>query len=234
MTAGQQLWAIVPVKSLPIAKRRLSSLLDPRERQRLARVMFEDVLEACLGARSLAGIVVVTGDAEVAGMAQHAGARVVRDAYEGGTNAAIQNGLRAVIGAACGIVAIPADIPHITAAALDEVVRLCREHRLVLVPASRDGGTNIFACSPPHLIEPSFGAGSFMRHQALAAVAGIQPVVPWLDGLDLDLDYPEDLDSFLRLPLVTRTHRVLLEWAVPARLSSAPGASPAAAAGFAI
>jgi 2-phospho-L-lactate guanylyltransferase len=94
MTLAPQLWAVLPVKSLACAKRRLAPLLDGDERRRLARAMLEDVLEACAGAASLAGILVVTADDEAAAIAKEAGARVLPEADERGTNDAVQAGLR--------------------------------------------------------------------------------------------------------------------------------------------
>lgn len=230
MTATPSIWAVVPVKSPSAAKQRLAPLLDARERRRLARAMLDDVLEACIGARLLAGIVVVTADPEVAALAEEAGALALREAQERGTNAAIEAGIGAVTAFASGVVVVPADVPHATAASIDSAARLCaRAPALVLVPASRDGGTNLLACSPPDLIRPSFGAGSFARHCASAARAGIAPLLPSLGRLDLDLDRPADIEAFLALPATTRTHRVLLDLDVPARLRPVLDLSHAAA-----
>jgi len=222
MTGAPQIWAIVPVKSLAAAKRRLSPLLDGSERQVLARAMFEDVLNACMAAGSLAGTVVVTADDEVRRIGDRAGARIVTEPHERGTNAAIETGIRAVTGCATGVIVVPADIPHVTAGSLDAVARLCSSKAFVLVPASRDGGTNLLACTPPDLIGTSFGPGSFQRHLQEGARAGMQPLLPSLGRLDLDLDRPEDIQAFLELPSNTRTRRVLLDLSIPARLGTGP------------
>jgi 2-phospho-L-lactate guanylyltransferase len=220
----------VPVKALSAAKQRLAPLLDGRERQRLARAMIEDVLDACASAPALAGIVVVTSDDEVAAISEQAGVLVLKEEGERGTNAAVQAGVRSVMDVACGIIVVPADVPHLTSDAVDAVAQLCgQKNALVLVRARRDGGTNLLACTPPELIEPSFGSGSFARHRDLARQAGIEPILPSFGHLDLDLDQPEDIDRFLALPATTRTHRVLLDLCVPARLRPALGASPAVA-----
>jgi 2-phospho-L-lactate guanylyltransferase len=222
MTAAPQIWAVVPVKSLPAAKQRLAPLLERSERQMLARAMFEDVLDACMAAGSLAGTVVVTADDEVGRIGERAGARIVTEPHERGTNAAIETGIRAVTGCATGVIVMPADVPHVTAASLDAVARLCSSKALVLVPASRDGGTNLLACTPPDLIGTSFGPGSFRRHLQEGACAGMQPLLPSLGRLDLDLDRPEDIGAFLDLPTNTRTRRVLLDLGIPIRLRSGP------------
>jgi hypothetical protein len=46
----------------------------------------------------------------------------------------------------------------------------------------------------------------------------VEPLLPSLGRLDLDLDRPEDIEAFLDLPTNTRTKRLLLDFGVPARL----------------
>jgi 2-phospho-L-lactate/phosphoenolpyruvate guanylyltransferase len=235
VTTTPRLWAVVPVKSPSRAKQRLAPLLDACERRQLACAMFEDVLDACIGARLLAGIAVVTADAEVAAIAGAAGALVHEEAEERGTNAAIAAGISAVTAFASGVIVVPSDVPHATAASIDAAARLCvHANALVLVPASRDGGTNLLACTPPDLIRPNFGPGSFARHCDSAARLGIAPLLPSIGRLDLDLDRPEDIDEFLALPATTRTHRLLLELDVPRRLRPVLAPSRAAAARLAL
>ena len=62
--------AIVPVKALGRAKRRLSSVLPEAARQRLVLTMLEDVLAALAGVESIDCVIVVTPDARVAALAQ--------------------------------------------------------------------------------------------------------------------------------------------------------------------
>ena len=219
MRSAPRIWAVVPVKSLPAAKQRLRSLLDDVQRQCVARAMFEDVLAACMAAGQLAGTVVVTSDHELGSIAEAAGAFVVTQANEGGTNAAVRAGIRAVAGCATGVIVVPADVPHVTAGSLNAVAWLCsRKGALVLVPASRDHGTNLLACTPPDLIATSFGRGSFLRHLQNAARVGVEPLLVRPGRLDLDLDRPEDIDGFLALPTATRTRRVLLGFGLSAPL----------------
>src|SRR5690348_15782384 len=69
--------AIVPVKVLAHAKRRLSSVLPDAARQRLVLTMLEDVLAALVGARGVDWMAVVTADQRVAALAQRHGASVL-------------------------------------------------------------------------------------------------------------------------------------------------------------
>src|SRR5258706_15546761 len=88
MSKSHGLWAVVPVKLFAHTKRRLMPLLARHECEALARAMLSDVLSALKRTRCLAGIIVITGDADAAAMAHAAGASVVADAEDGGTTAA--------------------------------------------------------------------------------------------------------------------------------------------------
>ena len=48
------IWAVIPVKESDDAKHRLSGLLSPPERRRLAEIMLTDTLDAVAGSRLLA------------------------------------------------------------------------------------------------------------------------------------------------------------------------------------
>lgn len=210
MNRSPALWAVVPAKSFRAAKARMAPLLQPGERDRLARAMLADVLDALTASRSLAGVLVVTADEEVAELALVMGADVLREAVESGTNAAIRAAIEALRERASGMIVIPGDLPHLTPEAVEVIARRCsRPRALVLVAASRDGGTNLLAASPPDLIVPRFGEDSFVRHRAAAYMAGIDPQILGLDRLDLDLDTPEDLSAFHALGTGTRTQSFL-------------------------
>jgi 2-phospho-L-lactate guanylyltransferase len=76
MSAGTTC-AIVPVKVLAHAKRRLSSVLPDAVRQHLVLAMLQDVLVALAGAQSIDWLAVVTADQRVAALAQRHGASVL-------------------------------------------------------------------------------------------------------------------------------------------------------------
>ena len=67
--------AIVPVKALEQAKRRLSSVLPDAARQQLVLAMLQDVLAALAGVGSIDWAVVVTGDQRAAQGNRAAGGR---------------------------------------------------------------------------------------------------------------------------------------------------------------
>jgi 2-phospho-L-lactate guanylyltransferase len=101
-------------------------------------------------------------------------------------------------GASAALV-LPADLPSVSAVALDELIASAEQaadgRALVAIVADRHGrGTNALLLSPPDAIDPGFGEASHHVHAARAAAAGA--VLLELDGpLSLDLDTPADLDA---------------------------------------
>lgn len=228
MVERTPIWAVLPVKSFRTAKARMTPLLGSTERQQLARLMFEDVLTAALQCDGLAGVMVVTADEEVAELASTRRAIVHKETAEAGTNAAVRLAVEALgQSPGSGMIVLPCDVPQVSPAFIGTVVRSCAAAgSLVLVPATRDGGTNLLASSPAGLIETGFGPGSFARHQANAARAGVTAQVSAGGGLHVDLDRPEDLKGFLALGTATLTHCWLVRSGIASRLEHSRAAPP--------
>ena len=69
----------------------------------------------------------------------------------------------------------------------------------VVIVADRHGtGTNSLVLTPPTIMAPAFGEGSFARHERLAAEAGASFVVADARSLELDVDTPDDLAALRR------------------------------------
>ncbi len=218
-TACPDIWAVLPVKRLALAKSRLGCVLTSPERRRLARAMLLDVFDAVRGVEAISAILVVTADPDVARLAAAQGAGVLRDASEAGINAAVAQAANLLVAEGRGgAVILPADVPLATADELRAVLAALAAGRIVLVPASGDGGTNLIAVAPPGLVDPCFGDDSFARHVAAARARGIDPVVLRLDGIGHDVDHPRDLLVQLARSAPTRTRALLRDFDVATRL----------------
>jgi 2-phospho-L-lactate guanylyltransferase len=204
-------WAVIPVKRFAAAKTRLSPVLDADERAELARLMFEDVIEAVTACSDvLDGTLVITIDPEAAALARRRDAFVLGDVSERGVNDAISRGLRYLEATVDGVIVVPSDIPHIARPALVEsAAAIAMGPAVALVCAADDGGTNLFASRPLGVIKPEFGPRSFEQHRRAALQAGVAVRTLHLPGLSLDIDRPEDLCRFLALGSSTRTHDFL-------------------------
>jgi 2-phospho-L-lactate/phosphoenolpyruvate guanylyltransferase len=214
MITNNRIWAVVPVKRFSAAKTRLAPVLDGAERAELARLMFEDVLDALRSCQDLfASTLVVTSDAEATLMAQRHGAKIVFDAADRGINAAISQAVQYICAhenAGDGLVLVPSDMPHVTRNAIEQAsIALSAKPSLAIAAATEDRGTNLFACRPADAISPCFGPFSFHRHLVAALQAGLVVHTFCIPELSLDIDRPEDLRTFLTLKSGTRTRAFL-------------------------
>jgi 2-phospho-L-lactate guanylyltransferase len=211
MKAQRRIWAIVPVKSFARAKARLSPVLDATQRVELVRAMLCDVLAGLRQVDGLAGIVVVSGDPAAREVARAHGVASIDDPLEEGPNEAVLLALPVLRRwGADAMVVIPSDVPQLEASELRSILETLSGPLVALVPAARDGGTNLLGCAPLDAIAPCFGPGSFMRHMAAARSAGLDPRVFQTQSLLYDIDRPEDLREFCA-PHPTRTGAYLRE-----------------------
>ena len=217
--SAPDIWAVVPIKELDGAKQRLAPLLSPAERRALIEVMMGEVLEAVAGARSLAGIMVVTLDPQATTLASGLGARVVTDGARDGHTGSVTAGLRLLAREGRGgMITLPADIPAATSAEIDQVVAAhLAAPSFTISPAHDDLGSNAVICSPPDAVPLRFGDNSYFPHLEAARRCGIEPTVIRQPGIAMDIDHPVDLAAFLRLPQSagTRTRTFLEEAGVP-------------------
>ena len=218
----------MPVKDLHNAKQRLAGVLGPAERHALFRAMLEDVLSALSASRGLAGILMVTRDAEARQLAARYGARVlVEEANQGHTAASTLGARRLAQDGAAGMLQLPADIPLVTP---DDVAALLQAHgvapAVTLAPSRDRQGSNAVACSPPDLLPLRFGDDSFVPHLQRARALGIEPRIVERPGLALDVDMPDDLAAFLATPSDTRAYAYLVQSDLARRVAARPEGSP--------
>ena len=211
------LWAVVPVKERVSAKERLAPMLAPEVRQALALAMLEDVLEALSATPGIAGLMVVTVDAEASRLAASYGGRVIEAGARDGHTGAVTVAARLLAAEGCtGMLTLPGDIPLVTPA---EIEGLLAAHlpapSFTIVPSQDERGSNAIACSPPDAVPLRFGENSFYPHLWTAEAYGIQPKVLRLPGIALDIDNPEDVVSFMRTQSPTRAWAVLAEERMP-------------------
>ena len=218
------MWAVVPAKRLREAKQRLAGVLAAEERRALARAMLCDVLRCLSGVAGLAGIIVVSGDPEVAELAGTNGAMVVADESAGHT-VAVECGLRALRARSVDAALIlSADLPCIVATEIEELLakharRAAMGPALTIATDLRRDGTNAACCTPLDAIRFSFGLGSLERHLAAAREKSVATAVLDLPGIALDIDEPEDLQALFALGRPCDTLRYLQEIGFPRRLA---------------
>jgi 2-phospho-L-lactate guanylyltransferase len=215
MTAGKDIWAVVPVKDTARAKQRLAPALPQHLRQELALAMLEDVLEAVAGVAGLGGAILVTVDPEAETLARRYGMVTLAEGAHDGHTGAVNAGARHLIAHGRGtMLTLPGDLPLITA---DEIERLIAAHgpapSFTIAPAHDELGSNAILMSPPKAVPLRFGEDSFFPHLAAARAQGIEPCVLRLPGIAFDIDNPQDLHHLARLKSATRAGTLIVEHA---------------------
>jgi 2-phospho-L-lactate/phosphoenolpyruvate guanylyltransferase len=210
--------AIVPVKRFALAKQRLGSALGPAARRRLAEAMVGDVLDALAHSRFVDATLVVTREPIAAELARASGAAVLADLREKGQSAAAELGIKqALRERRARVLLVPGDCPALDPLELDELLALPPqdEREVVVIPDRHGTGTNGLLLTPPDMIRPSFGPGSFERHRLRAAFANVSCEVARPESLLLDVDTRDDLETLSsalgRLPGGAERTRALLE-----------------------
>ena len=218
------MWAVVPVKGFDAPKQRLSAVLSSDERAGLTRAMLSDLLATLQGVNGLAGVLVISGDERVLGLAAKAGVTTLRETLPSDYNAAVAQAARHLAdGAAAGMLHLPGDVPFASAVEVESVLAAHGSAPAVTLVPARDGdGTNCLALSPPELLTPAFGPGSCDRHADLARAAGIEPVILDLPGIGLDIDTPGDLVLCCERAGAEETTRFLRENDICGRLPQTP------------
>jgi 2-phospho-L-lactate/phosphoenolpyruvate guanylyltransferase len=195
MTSG--VWAAVPVKEFAGAKQRLSPLLKSKQRQAMAAAMLEDVLAALVDA-PLAGIMVNTLDPVATELASRYGARVITDNARDGHTGAVAAMARILGAEGNDMLALPGDIPRVTAAEIAAIIEARRAApSLTIVPAHDGRGSNAVLCSPALVMALQFGDDSFVPHLAAARALGMETTVVRLPGIGLDIDQPDDVHALV-------------------------------------
>jgi 2-phospho-L-lactate guanylyltransferase len=208
---------LVPVKNLVEAKQRLSSILSPEERLALARAMCEDVLQALARWQSRPSVAVVTSDSFARDLAARFNFEIVADDNSGETSAidmatafCTERGVESTL-------VIPADIPLIDAAELQQIVDCAPAGGAVLVSDAAGRGTNAAWRSPGDLFPLRFGNDSFLPHLAAAKATGLTCVVLELPGIARDVDRPEDLRELAASSGNRRSQNLVRSWNLNSR-----------------
>ncbi|RIK50826.1 MAG: 2-phospho-L-lactate guanylyltransferase [Chloroflexi bacterium] len=192
-SAALAIWLVVPVKPLDEGKSRLAAALSLEERAALSRRWLLGELRTAQASSCFAGLAVISRDETVLALAAAQGAVPIRETGEM-LNAALEQARHEeCVAGADALLVLPSDLPLLTVGDLHALVELGAAGAGVVIAPSHDGGTNALLLRPPHAIPYAFGEGSYARHVALAAAAGLPCHTYRSDTLAWDVDYPEDL-----------------------------------------
>ncbi len=197
---GMSLWAIIPVKPLKNAKSRLSPVLMPDQRFELAQAMLRHVLSVTTTIQQITGVLVISRDTKALAIAREIGAKTLQEGAMSNLNPALMRATMVVKSwRADAVLVLPADLPFINAEDIRGLIQLALDRSIVIATDKARDGTNALLVRPPGAIEFQYGGGSYERHIRLAESAGLQAFTYESDRLALDIDLPEDLETYQRI-----------------------------------
>jgi len=220
--------AVVPVKRLDEAKGRLSVLLAPDERRRLALAMLEDVLRALQAVPRIDLVAVVSPDAGALDRATALGAEpLAEQPLVRGVNQALSQAAAVLADQGAGVLlVVAADIPTALPADIEALLDGLPARGIAICP-TEDRGTGALALRPPDVIPFRYGRHSSVLHKREAVARRLPARVLHAASLARDVDEPRDLSELLRRPAETATHRLLAEFGIAERLAGAVPSGPA-------
>ena len=192
--------ALIAIKERSRCKTRLAGVLAPEARMELVRVMLSSVLHAAQTAQTVHSVLIISPERDTL----PANIPVLADTGES-LNSALMQAHRVVREFGCHeIVVLPADLPEITPADIDELVHAARIGGCAIAPDAAGIGTNALCLTSPVQFQFQFGPDSRNLHLREAQRLGLNPRVVQRPGLELDVDTPADLELLEGQPWLTR------------------------------
>jgi 2-phospho-L-lactate/phosphoenolpyruvate guanylyltransferase len=187
--------ALIPVKSLTMAKSRLASSFTQHQRERLVLDMFHHVLCVLLDTELFEKVSVVSSDKQVLEKAYLWGAEAVVEEYHGHNQALHAAALRQMSDGVTTLLTISADLPLLTTQEIHCFFKQSLQHDVVLAPSKDGTGTNAIMVHPPLAVPYVFGPGSLQSYVEAARQMHLRYSMYQSTGLALDIDTIDDLDT---------------------------------------
>lgn len=201
------IYAIIPVSKFKNAKTRLSPFLSEEEREKLLKVMLQDVTDTLK--RYVDKIFIISRDEDVLNYAKSLKLDTILENENSNLNKALTQAMKFCKGKTRKVIIVPSDIPLIGKTNIAMLIEASKSLDFIIVP-SKGGGTNMMIMKPM-AIHTHFEGFSYKEHINAAERKKLNPQVHDSLFMALDVNTTEDLGEIMIHGEKTHTRKYLKE-----------------------
>ena len=202
-----EIYAIIPVSKFKNAKTRLSPFLSEEEREKLLKVMLQDVTDTLK--KHVDNIFIISRDEDVLSYAESLNLNTILEDDNSNLNKALKQAMKYCKGKAKKVIIVPSDIPLIGKTNLKMLIDASKSLDFIIVP-SKGGGTNLIIMKPL-AIHTRFEGFSYKEHVKAAERKKLNPQVHDSFFMALDVNTAQDLGEIMIHGEKTHTRKYLKE-----------------------
>ncbi len=201
------IYAIIPVSKFKNAKTRLSPFLTEEEREKLLKVMLQDVTDTLK--KHVDKIFIISRDEDVLEYAKKLNLNTILEDENSNLNKALKQAMKQCEGKTRKVIIVPSDVPLIGKTNLAMLIDASKSLDFIIVP-SKGGGTNMIIMKPM-AIHTRFEGLSYKEHVNAAERKKLNPQVHDSLFMALDVNTAEDLGEIMIHGEKTHTRKYLKE-----------------------
>lgn len=201
------IYAIIPVTTFKNAKTRLSPFLSEQEREKLLKVMLQDIAETLN--KYVDKIFVISRDEEVLSYAESLNLNTILENENSNLNKALTQAMKLCKGKTKKVIIVPSDIPLIGKTNIKVLIDASKNLDFIIVP-SKGGGTNMIIMKPL-AIRTKYEGLSYKEHVNAAERKKLNPQVHDSFFMALDVNTSQDLGEIMIHGEKTHTRQYLKE-----------------------
>lgn len=202
-----EIYAIIPVSKFKNAKTRLSPFLSEDEREKLLKVMLQDVTDTLK--KYVDKIFIISRDEDVLSYAESLKLNTLLEDENSNLNKALKQAMKYCKGKTKKVLIVPSDIPLIGKTNVQMLINASKSLDFIIVP-SKGGGTNMIIMKPM-AIHTRFEGFSYKEHVNAAERKKLNPQVHDSFFMALDVNTAEDLGEIMIHGEKTHTRKYLKE-----------------------
>ena len=202
-----EIYAIIPVSKFKNAKTRLSPFLSEEEREKLLKVMLQDVTDTLK--KYVDKIFIISRDKDVLSYAESLKLNTLLEDENSNLNKALKQAMKYCKGKTKKVLIVPSDIPLIGKTNVQMLINASKSLDFIIVP-SKGGGTNMIIMKPM-AIHTRFEGFSYKEHVNAAERKKLNPQVHDSFFMALDVNTAEDLGEIMIHGEKTHTRKYLKE-----------------------